>query len=463
MRLILLFLVLTVACAAGKPPATPPVKLVRPALPTLVLPGEVVEVAVQAPAGSRLKLLLPNGDSAPLPFDGELYRRTVRVDEKFPLWVGGEGWSEQLGTLELVPSVPPVATVNQPEAVFRSGPDDAFDRYDPLALGVRSTVTGRRGDWIRLSAGGWVHADDLVISDETAPARPVLRAVKLTEEGAVFSLDARVALQVKEEPGRLALHLPETGLAMGEAAYEPEAAWAREVTLHPGPQHLVVDLQLTRNVSGYTADWDNNTLTLRIAPPPPRTLRGLHVILDAGHGGGDTGAVGEGGTVEKALNLAVARHVEQRLEQAGATVTMTREADLEVAGPEASAAEELGARVTAGQRAGGDVFLSIHHNARPDPAEGKVAHGVDVYYYRPQSLALARALAEPLARATGEPAHRALWRSFNVIRQTHMPAVLIELNYLSNPDVERSILLHPDYPEKVARGIIEGLEHYLKM
>jgi len=140
---------------------------------------------------------------------------------------------------------------------------------------------------------------------------------------------------------------------------------------------------------------------------------------------------------------------------------MTRETDRSVAEPGAPAAEELGARVRLAGEAKAHLFLSLHHNAKASVVEGRVAHGTDVYYYHPQSRELAQFLAAPLAEAVQEPRHASMWRSFQVIRQTGMPAVLVEVNYLSNPALEARTRV-PGYSDRAAAGLSRGLLGFLR-
>jgi len=141
---------------------------------------------------------------------------------------------------------------------------------------------------------------------------------------------------------------------------------------------------------------------------------------------------------------------------------MTRTEDSDVASREAGDSSELQSRINSSIKAGSQLFLSIHHNARPDIEDGKVSHGTDIYWFQPHSQALARALADPVADAIGEESRSFRWRSFYVIRQTYAPAVLIEFQYLSNPNLERDLLSQPEYPDKAAQGVVEGLIRYIK-
>lgn len=193
---------------------------------------------------------------------------------------------------------------------------------------------------------------------------------------------------------------------------------------------------------------------LVFASPPPvmaqAGLSGWTVLLDAGHGGKDPGAT-YGGVTEKSLNSAVAAMVAQGLTALGARVVETRESDAYVS---------LDDRVSAGQ--GADLFVSIHANAfkRTD------VHGVEVYHQadRPTSgeaRKLARYLLESIVGATGarDRGVREDVRGLRVLRKSTMPAVLVEMGYMSNP-AELSQLKDPAYQAAIAEAIVTGIEAY---
>jgi N-acetylmuramoyl-L-alanine amidase len=98
-------------------------------------------------------------------------------------------------------------------------------------------------------------------------------------------------------------------------------------------------------------------------------VSGHSIVIDPGHGGSDTGAVGPTGVTEASVTLAVSKDLQSILENSGARVTMTRDKDVDVYGPYASDRQELQARVNVGEYTpGAEIFVSIHCNAFSNPA-----------------------------------------------------------------------------------------------
>ena len=441
-------------------------------------PGELVDVVVSGPPGEPVHLAGPRGVVLPLAEGGPgVYRGSVVLESPGPWKVVWGRKALPLGPIRLLGPGLPVAEVARDGAVYRSGPGDAPDRYDPLPAGYRFLVSGKREGWLRLEpAGGWVHESSVRLGPQ-APSRPALSGIRVLEPGdgsarLVLRLGEPAPWQVLAEPesDRLQLWLPGASETMGEVQYDRTARRVRGIRLVPSERGTRVELDLgPGGLWGYRLEWRAPDLVWTLAPPPSlprlreagRPLEGLCAALDPGHGGSDDGAVGRDGRKEKDVNLEVCLALRRDLEEAGARVVLIRDADVSLAAPGAGAEEELGARVRRAEEAGARVFLSVHHNARPDVAEGRVAHGTHVYYYRPQSLELARRLAAPLAAALGEPDSAFLWRSFHVIRQAGMPAVLVEVNFLSNPEVEARTR-QTDYAGLAAGGILQGLVDFLR-
>lgn len=177
------------------------------------------------------------------------------------------------------------------------------------------------------------------------------------------------------------------------------------------------------------------------APFPAR------VVLDAGHGGKDLGA-NRDGVNEKDLNLTLAHMVREALEAKGIKVYMTRSTDVFLPLPEITAITN---------RIKPDLFISIHHNASVNPA----LHGIETYYYTPQSLALAKRVHARKINAVQAKDGGVKRAMFYVIHHTNVPAILCEVGYISNPD-ERNALQTYERRIKTARAIADGVVDYLK-
>lgn len=186
-------------------------------------------------------------------------------------------------------------------------------------------------------------------------------------------------------------------------------------------------------------------------------LRDKVIVLDPGHGGSDPGAIGPNKTQEKTITLAVSQRLKALLENAGAKVVMTRQTDVDVYGPNASATDELQARVNVGNSNKADVFVSLHINAFSNPAVG----GMATYYYQKTGYdaMLAKKIQDNLIKI-GDFQDRGINSArFYVIKRTKMPAILTELGFISNPDEEKR-LNTPQLQQQMAQSIMQGLDGF---
>ena len=191
------------------------------------------------------------------------------------------------------------------------------------------------------------------------------------------------------------------------------------------------------------------------------TLKGKLIAIDPGHGGNDAGAIGPSGVMEKTVTLNVALELEKMLKESGAEVIMTRRTDKTVSykGASASAIEELQARCDVANRAKATIFISIH----ADSFTNNSARGTTGYYYSQTegqaSIKLADCIRKALCEQIRTPSRGTKPCNFYVVRNTDMPATLIELAFISNPDEER-IMGSREGVLKCAQGIFDGIEDY---
>jgi N-acetylmuramoyl-L-alanine amidase CwlD len=190
-------------------------------------------------------------------------------------------------------------------------------------------------------------------------------------------------------------------------------------------------------------------------------LRGRVIAIDPGHGGNDAGAIGPSGVMEKNVTLKVALELQRLLEAEGATVIMTRETDRTVSskGAKASDIEELNARCEVANRAGAEIFISIHADSFTRPE----ARGTTGYYYSKSTTGRGQKLADCIRRnlieQLGTPSRGTQPCNFYVVKNTDMPATLIELGFISNKEEEK-LLDSKEGVMKAAQGIFDGIEDY---
>lgn len=185
------------------------------------------------------------------------------------------------------------------------------------------------------------------------------------------------------------------------------------------------------------------------------------VIVDAGHGGHDGGAVANG-LIEKNLSLTLASQVRDHLESAGVRVRMTREKDRFL---------ELEERCQIAAEVNADAFVSVHLNTSPAPE----VLGLETYYAASQSL-----LARP-AKSKGKPSGETLAQIIQrraiaatkaedrgikdsqliVVMRTPCPAALVECGFLTHTEEARR-LNQEEYQDKLTKGIADGVVEFLK-
>lgn len=176
-------------------------------------------------------------------------------------------------------------------------------------------------------------------------------------------------------------------------------------------------------------------------------LSDIGIVIDAGHGGHDVGAIGATGSYEKDFTFATALKLKEKLASVGATVYMTRERDEFIS---------LASRVNYANMTDADVFLSIHYNSF---AEQPDVIGIETFYYQEQNKMLAQMIQEEIIKETGDKDRGITFGDFYVLRQTMKPALLIELGFLSNIETEENLKMDW-YQQKIVNGILKGLQKY---
>jgi N-acetylmuramoyl-L-alanine amidase len=223
-------------------------------------------------------------------------------------------------------------------------------------------------------------------------------------------------------------------------------------------------------------------------------LLSKRIVIDPGHGGKDPGAIARGGLQEKSLVLEIARGLRERLSQLGVQVVMTRSADIFV---------PLEGRAEIANKSRADLFISIHANAN----RRKSLSGIEVYYLsnsandymlaqqaarnseiiidnsrvdvkeaqlktilwdmlytdnRSQAVRLARLINNRLAACTGLESLGAKQANFAVLRSSLMPAVLVEVGFLSNK-ADANKLNNFNFKEQIVEGLVAAIVEFFQV
>ena len=172
------------------------------------------------------------------------------------------------------------------------------------------------------------------------------------------------------------------------------------------------------------------------------------IVLDAGHGGSDYGAIREG-INEKDITLDITHRVESLLRSKGYKVALTRTDDIYVS---------LEDRVNFSEKEEPEIFVSIHVNS----AVSTDPNGIETHWYHEYSKPLAEVIHKHLTKNIPNTKDRGLFKSkFYVINHTTVPAVLCEIGFISNEE-ERNQLITDERKQKTAKAIADGIVEYLK-
>ena len=174
------------------------------------------------------------------------------------------------------------------------------------------------------------------------------------------------------------------------------------------------------------------------------------IVIDPGHGGDDPGAEGASGSYEKEFTLSLSNKIKAALEdEPDIQVHMTREEDVFLS-------SETRERPKFANELQADLFISIHANTFADPT----VSGTETFYYDEDSRALADIIHRHVVSATRFRDRGVTEENFFVLTDTHMPAVLLEIGYLTNPQEEQELLTE-SFQLTVAQAIADGIKEFL--
>lgn len=194
---------------------------------------------------------------------------------------------------------------------------------------------------------------------------------------------------------------------------------------------------------GWVAGWHTNLNIPADQSLSSNPLKGKTIVLDPGHGGSDQGASSStpSKSLEKNYTLKTAKELKKLLNKEGAHVKMTRSNDKYVSLDD--------------RNIKGDAFISIHNDA----LDSSNANGVTVYWFKDKQESLAQTLNSVIQKKALLTNRGSRQQNYQVLRQTDIPAVLLELGYISNP-TDESMINDQLHRQVVEQAIVDGLKQY---
>ncbi len=350
-------------------------------------------------------------------------------------WRGKKIVADATGSVTLLDlDQPEVIAVTANPGVARTGPSTDYSRLTPLPQGTQASVTGRDGDWLRLDYGGWIRQAETETLSSRTPPHSFIRSVGYQRQSDRtefrFPLQRPVPVSVQQHGDRLTLTLYNTTAQTDTIRVDANPILKAFSWQQSRPQQIDYHFQFHSTQQwGYDLRYEDTTLVLSLRHPPTLPtkrgdLSGIKILIDPGHGGKESGAVGPTGYAEKEINLLISLALAQQLQKRGAAVSLTRRTDQLVS---------LQDRVAMMEQVQPAIMLSIHYNALPDSGDPNKIQGVSTFWYHPQSEALAQFLQQDLAQQLERESQGVFFNSLAVIRPAIAPAVLLELGYMINP------------------------------
>lgn len=331
------------------------------------------------------------------------------------------------------------STTTDPDSEVPSTPTDPVNPSVPGTPGTLATIDGISFSENRLMIATTGNVKPSVFK-LNSPERIVVDLPN-TAFSEVFGYEHTLNTQNSGE-------LPVTGY--------PNVSLIRYALFSDSPSTVRVVINLN-NAMDYTVSTENNGIVFinlnepEAVPTPPVGSNGKKiVVIDAGHGGSQPGALSVTGKYEKVMNLDIALKVEALLKkEKNIDVIMTRSNDSTMS---------LSDRTKIANNLKADIFVSVHGNSNTSSSP----NGTETYYTRETSSKLAKTIHKHLAKATGLKDRGVKTANLHVTRETKMPAVLLEIGFLSNKGDE-SQLFKEDFQNRVAQGIVSGIKEYLNI
>lgn len=450
------------------------------------MPGETVTLSCRAPAGSKVTVQLDGRtyemkQSTPTPGGSGIFAATFTCNITLPNYTGTPrivdlgvpvytmNYNGTVSTRKggasigvIMKGAPYYAEVKVPMTYTYNEPSSDNGGIHQLYSGMIDSITGMSGSYVRLSSGQWVSKSDVNIYNVNFRIEPVIKNIEYRTGDVWHS----IKLDTTFSPAAFAtfdgssIKLVVSASSAASIPQLPSGSIVSSMDISGnGDSGTLITLTLKQGetLGGYYIEKTSTGLELRIrrkavSGDGSLPLSGISVMLDPGHGGTDSGAIGPLGWAyaEKDINLSLAGKLKVELEALGARVYLTRETDTYVT---------LEDRLAMSKLMLPDMFISLHANSMPDNVDISKVDGFSVWYREQLAAPLAEKLYDHVTTSLDRGRKGTHVRNFYVTRGTWTPSVLLETGFVPNP-IEFEWLIDDEEQARLARSIAEAVTEY---
>lgn len=463
------------------------IKNVYPDSRTTLASGNELHLSCTAPAGSivtaelggRSVVLLPesseNGTLAAIKYSASVTLTTQKTLEslgsvRFDAFRGGEDASASGGEIRVLGEgycIP--VTVVSGNAYLKDAPEGSYVYGNAQPVGTLGyALEEKDGCWL-LSMGaylesGYTESALPCMTPENAALKQLLQTNVNGDTVFYTKTVSHPVITSAISGNELVITFHNSDITNSKITRNAQSSIISDVKFSANSETGASELRLiiadTDRFYGYEVGYDTmeGVALIKITVNAPssvkneeKPLEGRVIVLDAGHGGADSGALGaQNGKNEKDINLAVVLSLRDKLTALGAEVILTRDSDITLT---------LKERQQMISEADADAVISVHQNSMPYSADITSVRGIEVYYSSLAGRTLANAVGTSLSSALGREAREAAVKDLAVCRDTAAAAALIETGYMTSVE-EYARMLTDEGIDTTAEGIKNGIVKY---
>ncbi len=450
------------------------------------MPGEKITLSCQAPIGSNVTVKLggksytmkPATSTAP---GSGLYATTYTYVYTIPSYNGNPRIIDlgipvytlsYKGTTKTQKSSAKIGVIMKGAPYYAEVTEAVIDTYEApvsgngasyeLYKGMVESVTGMTGSYARLSSGQWVFKSKVKLFTTKTANQPVVKKAEYSvgDKWDTLKLDLSSPATAYADFDGVSLKINVSASSTATLPKLSEKTLFTKITTEKnsnGGTTFTLTPKQSQRIEGYYVEKTASGLELKIKRRvllngDDAPLLGITIMLDPGHGGSESGAIGPLGMkgAEKDINLKTSLMLKEKLEGLGAKVLMTRSSDTTVS---------LASRLTASRNARPDLFISIHANSMADNVDISKINGFSIFYREALSKDFSKMVYDSVIMDLNRNKHGVNNRNFYVTRGTWSPSFLIESGFVPNP-TEFEWLTDEKEQAKLVNSISEAIIKY---